>query len=160
MHLLGMNIHHAPRSPKSLIRTPKIHRLDPILPQRTRAHDAWLHRHIQHALPQYLNRVFGQDLLDGDELGVPSAVHGAVGVVHAAADDDVVVDEDAADGRFVAAEGVLALGDVRLGKERDGEMGRGTISMAQRMKASCFARSPGISPKMAGIIGREVKCSA
>lgn len=69
-----MDIHHATAASEPIIQTAKVNRADPILPQRGRAHDARLHRHVEICFADDCLWVLGHDFGEGDEFGVAGAL--------------------------------------------------------------------------------------
>lgn len=104
-----MDVQHAASPAKALIPATEVDSSDAVLTQHRGTHDAGLDRDIEVCLAEDLDGVLGEDAGDGNELGVPGAVEGPVGLVHAAANDLAVFDEDAPDGRFIALECELGL---------------------------------------------------
>lgn len=109
MGVLGVDIEDPSCSAKALVPASKIDGANAVLAQHRGAHDAGLDGDIEVRLVEDGDGVLGQDAGNGDKLGVPGAVEGAVCFVHAAANDVAVPDKDTADGSFVAFEGELGL---------------------------------------------------
>lgn len=107
MGVLGVDIEDPSCSAKALVPASKIDGANAVLAQHRGAHDAGLDGDIEVRLVEDGDGVLGQDAGNGDKLGVPGAVEGAVCFVHAAANDVAVPDKDTADGSFVAFEGEL-----------------------------------------------------
>lgn len=104
MHILGVDIQHTTGSAKSLVPAAKINGSDTILTEHRGAHDAWLDSDIEIRLIQDADGMLGQDAGDGDELGMPGAIQGAVRFVHASADDFAIFDKHTTNGRLIALE--------------------------------------------------------
>lgn len=105
VHVLGMDVQDASGAAKSVVPTAKIDGSDAELAQSRGTHDAGLDGDIEVRLAQDAGRVDGEDLRDGNELGVTRSVQRAVRVVHAATDNAAVMHEDAADGRLIGLQG-------------------------------------------------------
>ena len=68
--------HDAAAAAEAVVQAPKVHRADAVLPQRRRAHDARLHRHVQVGRAENGRRVARGDLGERDEFRVSCALGG------------------------------------------------------------------------------------
>jgi hypothetical protein len=136
---LGMDIQHASGAAETFVTAPIVNFLYTILSQHASTHDAGFDRDIECRFLDDLKRVLCEDLLDGDEFRMTCAIEGAISVVHAATNDDVVVHEHTAHRSLISEKGVFCLGKISDACAAD--MNNITIFKASRMKSSCFSRS-------------------
>jgi hypothetical protein len=97
-----VDIQYTPRTAKSLVPTSKVDGSDSVLAEHGGAHDTGLNGDIQIGLVEDLDWMLREDTSNGDELGVPGAVQSSIRLVHTAADDFAVLDEDTADWCLIA----------------------------------------------------------
>jgi hypothetical protein len=107
--VLRMDVQYSTGAAESLVPATKVHGANAVLTKHRGTHDARLDRDIEIGFVENLERVLGQDASNGDKLGMPGAIKGAVRLVHATTDDLAVFDEDTADRGFVALQGKLSL---------------------------------------------------
>jgi hypothetical protein len=100
--ILGVDVQDTSSTPKALIPASKVDSSDAVLAQHRSAHDARLDSDIEICLIEDLDGILGENASNGNELGVSSAIQGAIGLIHAATNNLAIFDKDTADGCFVA----------------------------------------------------------
>lgn len=103
-NVLGVNVQHTTGASETLIPAAEVDSSNAVLAQHGRAHDAGLYGHVEVGVLESTDWVIGQDACEGDELGVPGTVEGAVRFIHAATKDAAVFDKDTANGGLIARE--------------------------------------------------------
>lgn len=104
-----MDVQDTSGSSKALVPAAKVNGADTVLAKHGGAHDTRFDSDIEVRFVENLDGVFGQDAGNCNELGMTSAIQGAISLVHTTTDDFAVLDEDTADRCFITLQSKLGL---------------------------------------------------